>query len=89
VNKEDFRKEISKLCEGKEFMLNPDSKHVDFIIEGVFKIEAKKGLKYCACRLPDFSKKYDAALLCPCNFLAQKAWQEEGRCWCGLFFKRK
>jgi ferredoxin-thioredoxin reductase catalytic subunit len=89
VNPEEFKNQISALCNGKDFQLNPDATQVDFLIESIFKIEAKKGLKYCPCRLPDRAKKYDVDLLCPCNFFIQKTWQEQGRCWCGLFVKRK
>jgi ferredoxin-thioredoxin reductase catalytic chain len=88
LDKENFRKEIQALCKGKEFILNPDEKHTNHLIEGIFKLEKEKGLKYCPCRLPEKNKKYDVSLLCPCNFFIQKTWENEGRCWCGLFMKK-
>lgn len=88
MNKEEVRKVYEKFTEGNDFMLNPDSNHVNMVIDGVLANEKKFGLKLCPCRLRDGTKERDLQLICPCNFKSQEVWTKEGRCWCGLFFKR-
>ena len=88
MNKEELRKVYEKFTEGNDFVLNPDSNHVDMVIDGVLVNEKKFGLKLCPCRLRDETKERDLELICPCNFKAQEVWTKEGRCWCGLFVKR-
>jgi len=78
-----------RFTEGKDFMLNPEKKHVDLIFKGLKVNEKKYGLKLCPCRLRDGTKETDLKLICPCNFKEQEIWAKEGRCWCGLFVKRK
>ncbi len=88
MSKDEWRAALEKYAEAKGVRLNPDSKHVDFLLDGIFSIQAETGLKYCPCRLRmgDFSQT--AALLCPCNFETQQTWLEQSRCWCGLFTKK-
>ena len=83
-----LRELFQKFCENNGiFKLNPDKEHTDMAIRGVLENEEKVGLKYCPCRIQTGDFKEDIGLLCPCNFLAQKTWQEKGECWCGLFIK--
>lgn len=72
-----------------DFMLNPDKKHVEALAQGVLMNEKNHGLKLCPCRLRDSTKERDLELLCPCNFKAQEVWNRQGRCWCGLFVKKR
>ncbi len=88
MNKEQLRKAWENFTEKNDFILNPDRKHVDTIIEGVLINEKKHGLKLCPCRLRDRTKERDLELICPCNFKIQSTWKERGDCWCGLFVKR-
>lgn len=78
-----------KFTAGKDFQLNPDVKHVGLIYKGLMENQKKYGMKLCPCRLRDGTKETDLKLICPCNFKAQEIWKSEGRCWCGLFVKRK
>ena len=89
MTEQEVRLALAKFTEGKEFELNPDSTHVDYIIKGIMANAEAKGLKYCPCRIPvgDFEK--DLGLVCPCNFFTHKTWASQGRCWCGLFTRRK
>lgn len=89
MNPEELKKAWGKFTEKNEFILNPDEKYVDGIIDGVLKNEEKHGLKLCPCRLRDETKEKDLELICPCNFEIQKNWDKKGDCWCGLFVKRK
>ncbi|NIO21348.1 MAG: ferredoxin:thioredoxin reductase [Candidatus Aenigmarchaeota archaeon] len=88
MNKEDIRRIWERFAENKDFMLNPDEKHVDMLADGVLANEKKFGLKLCPCRLRDGTRETDLSLICPCNFKTQEVWAKEGRCWCGLFIKR-
>ena len=67
--------------------LNSDKEKINLLAKGVINNQKKFGVKYCPCRLrtKDFEK--DLKLVCPCNFLIQKTWKENGECWCSLFVK--
>jgi ferredoxin-thioredoxin reductase catalytic subunit len=89
MNEEDLKRVWKGFTEKNDFMLNPDHKHVDAIVKGVLKNEDIHGLRLCPCRLRDGTREKDIELLCPCNFKAHNTWREHGRCWCGLFVKRR
>lgn len=78
-----------KFADKKDFTLNPDKNHVGLIFKGLKVNEKKYGMKLCPCRLRDGTKKGDIKLICPCNFKVQEIWSKEGRCWCGLFMRKK
>ncbi|MBW2965892.1 ferredoxin-thioredoxin reductase [Candidatus Woesearchaeota archaeon] len=88
MNIEELKKTFEKFCENNDFRLNSDKEHTDTALKGVLENQEKTGFKFCPCQIQtgDFSK--DIGLLCPCNFKAQKTWQEKGECWCGLFVKK-
>ncbi len=68
-----------------KFKINPDAERVELLAEGVLNNEDNHGFKYCPCRLASGDKQADLRLICPCNFKAQKTWQDQGECWCSLF----
>lgn len=87
MNKEKLIEVWENYAKTNNLILNPDSKHVEMIADGVLKNEEISGLKLCPCRIRDGSRKRDLELICPCNFEAQPNWKEKGMCWCGLFIK--
>jgi len=87
MDESELKRSWEVFTEKNDFMLNPDSKHVDIVVDGVLENEKKFGLKLCPCRLRDGTPQRDLELICPCNFKIQKTWKEKGRCWCGLFIK--
>jgi ferredoxin-thioredoxin reductase catalytic subunit len=89
MDRQELRKAWEDFTQGNDFMLNPDSKFVESVMDGVLANEKSSGLKLCPCRLSDGSKEGKITLLCPCNFRTHTTWEKEGRCWCGLFVKRK
>jgi len=89
MNKEQIRKAFEKFTEKNDFILNKDKEFVDKIIDGILKNENSYGLKLCPCRLRNGTRERDLELICPCNFKIQVTWLKQGRCWCGLFFKRE
>lgn len=88
MNKEEVKKNWENWVKVADCDLNPDSKHVDIIAEGVLKNEEKFGLRLCPCRIRDSTRKRDLELICPCNFQVDKTWAKKGQCWCGLFIKK-
>ena len=89
MNKDQLMKIWQDFSAKNEFMLNPENKIVDGVAEGVLQNEKEYGLKLCPCRLRDGTYERDMELICPCNFKIHSTWQTQGRCWCGLFVKRK
>ena len=83
-----FLQAIEKFTEKSEFKINPDTKRVKMLIEGIFNNEKNHGLKYCPCRLITKDIEEDLKLVCPCNFLIHETYKENGECWCGLYVKR-
>ncbi|MCH8329043.1 MAG: ferredoxin:thioredoxin reductase [Nanoarchaeota archaeon] len=92
MESEELRKSWEDFTQNNDFKLNPDKKHVDFIIEGVLENEKKHGLKLCPCRLRDGTREKDLELICPCNFKTHETWlkpkNKPQMCWCGLFVKK-
>lgn len=87
MNKEKLRIVLEKFTENNDFILNPDREFMDSVIDGVLENERMCGLKLCPCRIRDGTRQRDLELLCPCNFKIHDTWNNEGRCWCGLFIK--
>ena len=87
MNAEELRTAWAKFTENNNFILNTDEDHVSMVISGVLDNEKEYGLKLCPCRLRDGTRQRDLELICPCNFKIQDVWENEGRCWCGLFIK--
>jgi len=87
MNKEGLIKIWQDFADRRGFILNPDRKIVEMFADGILKNEVKYGFKLCPCRATMPREKY-AEILCPCNFLEHDRWKREGKCFCGLFFKK-
>ncbi len=87
MNAEELRIAWAKFTENNDFILNTDEDLVSMVISGLLDNEKEYGLKLCPCRLRDGTRQRDLELICPCNFKIQDVWENEGRCWCGLFIK--
>ena len=82
TDKNVFNEVVTLLMEGKDvgefeykgYMLNPDKKHVDLIIEGL-----KKKDRYCPCRV----QKIPENICCCTDFI------ENGHCCCKLWLKKE
>ena len=93
MNKKELLEVWKRFTEKNDFVLNPDTKHVEMIVAGVLLNEKKHGLKLCPCRLRDGTHEKDLELICPCNFKTHSTWLKphsgnKPMCWCGLFIKR-
>jgi len=76
-------------CQGSDFGLTRNDEAVANLAKGVLENMRNHGLKYCPCRLTTMDREKDLLLICPCNFKAQRTWEEKGECWCGLFVRRE
>jgi ferredoxin-thioredoxin reductase catalytic chain len=72
----------------KDYVLTPDGEMIKGLAEGILENQKNHGLKYCPCRITKGDES-DLKLICPCNFIIQKTWREDGECWCGLYVKRE
>jgi len=93
MNKEELKQTWNIFTKNNDFILNPDTDHVDMIADGVLLNEKNHGLKLCPCRLRDGTREKDLELICPCNFKTHTTWlnpisNRKPMCWCGLFEKR-
>jgi ferredoxin-thioredoxin reductase catalytic subunit len=88
MTKDDLKKVWARFAQDQDFILNPDTGHVDDVAEGVLANKQKHGLGLCPCQLRDGSRERDLKIICPCNFKTQDIWQTHSRCWCGLFVKK-
>jgi len=87
--KDELRELFTEFSEGKEYELNTDEAFLDLVLDGILRNEKDTGLKYCPCRLRNNDILRDLMYLCPCNFTVQDTYINDGRCWCGLFTKKK
>lgn len=88
MDKEQLIKTWKEFADKFGVKLNPDNQVVQILCNGVLNNEINKGMKYCPCRMTTGRREDDLKLICPCNFKAQKGWQEKGECWCSLFVKK-
>lgn len=68
--------------------LTDKAEEVELLSKGVLENLKGKGQRYCPCRITTGDRGKDLNLICPCNFIRQPTFKEEGECWCGLFVKR-
>lgn len=83
---EELIKKYKEHAEENGFQLNPDTKTVERIINGLLANEQKHGEKYCPCRRLTGDKEEDAKKICPCVYHKDEI-AKDGRCFCGLFTK--
>jgi len=83
INSTKFLRWLRRYAEKQGFGLNPDTPHVERIIEGLFSNKAKFGDMYCPCRAAR-----DAKTICPCAYHKDEI-KDMGHCLCGLFVTKK
>lgn len=76
----------SKYAEENGFKLNPDTKSVERVINGLLENEKKYGEKYCPCRRVTGEKEEDSKKICPC-FWHKEEINKDGNCFCRLYVK--
>jgi len=87
MDTEKLRELMKKHAESQGFKLNPDEKVVNFIIKGLLENEARRGYRYCPCRVITGDRPKDAKIICPCVYHKGEI-RGMGHCHCGLFVAR-
>jgi len=75
-------------AEKNGYSLNQNRKVVEFLVKSLLEREEKFGKRYCPCRRISGNKKEDEKIVCPCAYM-EKEIKENGRCFCGLFVKKR
>ena len=86
VSKEKLKEMYEKYARSKGFMLNPDEKILDMLLESLIQREKKYGYRYCPCRVISGDPEKDKKIICPCVYHLEEI-KRMGRCWCGIFVK--
>ena len=81
------RKIAEAYAKSKGFMLNPNKKDLDLILEGLEKNREKHGVPYCPCRVITNDKEKDREIICPCVFHRGEI-EINGYCLCRLFWRK-
>jgi ferredoxin-thioredoxin reductase catalytic subunit len=68
--------------------LNPDTKFVNDLFEGLKKNEERYGYPSCPCRLASGILDVDRDIICPCWYRDPDV-QEYGACYCGLYVNKE
>lgn len=89
---EERNKKTRKMCADyvtkSPYVLNPDKKRVDFIIEGLSRNEEKHGWRFCPCRIVLGDMKQDYKKICPCSWHKDEI-KKDGYCKCILFVSKE
>ena len=88
LTKEKLLEGLKKYAEKNGYMLNPDKKIRETIVEGLLRNKQKYGRLYCPCRRVTGDKDKDKDIICPCKFHKEEI-ERFGMCHCMLFVKKK
>ena len=69
------------------YFLNPDSKFLQDLIDGLRRNEERYGYPLCPCRLASGNFEYDRDIICPCDYRDPDV-AEYGSCYCALFVRK-
>jgi len=69
------------------YMLNPDEKVRETVIEGLARNKIRYGYRYCPCRRVEGNYEVDKYKICPCKWHKEEI-ARDGHCHCTLFFKK-
>ena len=87
-DKKKFTEAKRRYAESQGFILNPDEKIVDMIIDGLLENLEKYGCAYCPCRAISGDKEEDRKNICPCVYHKDEI-ARDSRCHCFLFMKKQ
>ncbi|MFN3532944.1 MAG: ferredoxin-thioredoxin reductase catalytic domain-containing protein [Candidatus Brocadia sp.] len=79
-----IRKIINEYATYSSYKLNPDTKIVDRVVNGLLMRKVKFGHAYCPCRLVTGDVERDKKIICPCVYHVEEI-ERNGECHCNLF----
>ena len=69
------------------YYLNPDSKFLESLLEGLEQNEGRYGYPLCPCRLASGKFEFDRDIICPCDYRDPDV-EEYGYCYCALYVRK-
>jgi len=69
------------------YYLNPDSKFLQDLLEGLKQNEERYGYPACPCRLASGNLEVDRDIICPCDYRDPDV-AEFGACYCALYVRK-
>jgi ferredoxin-thioredoxin reductase catalytic subunit len=79
---------MKKNAEENGYFLCPDEGLLQDLIDGIAKNEERYGYGSCPCRISSGIKRYDADIICPCEYRDADV-DEFGMCYCALFVSKE
>ncbi len=70
------------------WVLHPDKKFLDMLVDGLMTNFNRYGYFSCPCRSASGVKERDADIVCPCAYCVPDQ-QEYGHCYCGLYMTKE
>jgi len=81
-------KKMGAYADKAGYKLNPDTKPLEGVINGLLRNKKFKGDIYCPCRVITGNKEEDKKIVCPCIY-HQGEIELQGHCKCTLFWAKK
>jgi len=78
-------KTFKEYAESKGFVLNPNQKALEGLVNAFLRVKKAKGEFYCPCRIVSGNKEKDKEIICPCIFHRGEI-ELQGKCKCTLFW---
>jgi ferredoxin-thioredoxin reductase catalytic chain len=85
---EEMHARVKRYAKEKGYVLNTDERQLSAVLRGLARNRERFGEMYCPCRLRSGDREKDSIIICPCVY-HEKEIEEQGKCHCNLFFKRK
>ncbi|MFH1401452.1 MAG: ferredoxin-thioredoxin reductase catalytic domain-containing protein [Parcubacteria group bacterium] len=77
-------KKYEEYAKENGFLLNPNNKIAEGVVNGLLAREEKFGERYCPCRRVTGNKEEDKKIICPCIYHKEEI-KKDGHCYCNLF----
>jgi len=84
---EEVRRRAESDAKTYGYFLNPDSKLLKNILEGLNRNEERYGYPSCPCRFASGKLELDRDIICPCDYRDQDV-AEYGSCYCTLYVRK-
>jgi len=88
TGEEEIRAQDEEYAHRNCWVLNPDKKVLDVVIQGLTLNEKKFGRRYCPCRLRSGDEERDWAIICPCRYHRDEI-AKNGHCRCRLYYRNE
>ncbi|UCF58846.1 MAG: ferredoxin:glutaredoxin reductase [Candidatus Bathyarchaeota archaeon] len=87
ITLEKVRQRAESDAKSHGYYLNPDSKFLESLLEGLEQNEGRYGYPLCPCRLASGKFELDRDIICPCDYRDPDV-EEYGYCYCALYVRK-